>query len=62
MDGADNGALHASHAACDPHYHSGSVAIQPRGGFIHKHDSRVCDQLDSDGQALALQVAESAKR
>ena len=58
MDGADHRAACVDGVADRPHDDGSSTSVQPAGRLVHEHDGRIGDELDRDGEPLALLDAE----
>ena len=54
MDRADDGPACVDSVPDGAHDDGGGPCIQPRGGLVHEDHCGVGDELDGDGQALAL--------
>ena len=54
MDCTDNGTARVDRVPDGAHDDGGCAGVEPRGGFVHEDHRGVCDQLDGDGEPLAL--------
>jgi hypothetical protein len=54
VDGADDGAAGVDGVADGAHDDGGGAGVEAAGGLVHEDDGGVGDELDGDGEALAL--------
>ena len=59
MDGAHHGAAGVDGVAHRPHHDGRGAGVQPRRRLVHEHDAGVGDELDGNGEPLALLHAEA---